>query len=177
MPGRAAASGGRTFWQLFNGAGSGVLIAVEAVTIDLFQTVLKAATVIPPVTRLYRTTTALTGGVALTKGPVDTALTSPAAVTLLQDGQADGTVAATQLGTTTLPGGATLLTQEFTPRLITLAGYEMADRMEFLGDSDAAPILREGQGIILRNDYPATASEPNTEQYISTVRWSEFTLP
>lgn len=179
IPGRAATANGRTLWQIWNGAGSGVLVAVEAVATDIYQTVVKAVTVPPPTIRLYRTTTALTGGAALAKVALDTAQGSSGVVALLQDGTADGTIAATPLGAaaSAAPAGSLILTQEFAPRMITAVGYEMMDRSEFLGDTDSAVILREGQGAILRVDYPAATSDPITDMWVSVVRWSEFTLP
>ncbi len=177
IPGRALITG-QTLMQIFNGAGSGVILACELMSFDLYQTVAKAATVHPALVRVRRINAALTGGVVMTKVAQDTLQTSAAAVTLLQDASADGTISATALGGVVVPDNAGVVTQEIAPRLITGAGYEPADRLTFLDGDENGFLLREGQGATLRLDTPiATTQSPITDMHVATVRWSEFTLP
>lgn len=175
-PGRA--NTGQNLLQVANAAASPLLVAVEAVTMDMLSTVAKALTVVPPMVRIYRVTTLLTGGAAVTKVPTSASQpTSSSSVTLLQDASADGTAAGTALGSTAALTGA-MVTQEIGSRWVggTAVGYEPMDRAEFLGDP--APVeLAAGQGLVVRLDNVGTTSNPTTDSYITTVRWSEFTLP
>lgn len=170
-PGRNAASAHRLLAML-NAAGSTVVVDVHQVTIDLYQTVIKAITVPPPIIRIQRITaiTASTGN-ALTKVAEDTSLTSNTSVTVFGDASADGTASTTALGVTAVTG---FVTQEFAPRLITGAGYEMADRLEFLSAGQLT--LRAGEGFVLSVDATVGAtSEPTSDMWIATARWEEYT--
>jgi hypothetical protein len=170
-PGRAAVS--HKIMALHNASGSAVLVDVHKITVDVYFTVAKAVTVPPPILRLSRFTTLPTGGTALAKVPEDTAMTPNANVTAWQDASADGT-SATAL-TITVPAGQAI-TQEIGPRLITAAGYEVADRMEFLNDTGAIT-LRALEGVVLEVVSPAGTSEPITDMFIASVQWDEYTRP
>ncbi len=177
IPGRALTTG-QTLMQLFNGAGSGVLVACERISFDQYQTVVKGVLIHPPLIRIRRVSAALTGGVAMSKVAQDTNQSSAALVTLLQDASADGTSAATALGGVAVPDNTGTMTQEVCPRLITAAGYEVADRLDFLDGDEDRCLLREGQGVTVRLDTPVTTTQsPTTDMHVVTVRWSEFTLP
>jgi len=114
---------GQKIFALHNATGSTKVVHVNLIAIDLVATVVKAVTVLPPVIRAWKVTVVPTNGTALTKVPMDSALASSASVTVFGDASADGTGSATTL-TATLPAG-TFLTEEYAPRLITAAGYEM----------------------------------------------------
>lgn len=168
-PGRAGTTGQKIF-ALHNATGSTKVLKVNAVTVDIVQTAAKAVTVLPPVIRVYRVTVLPTNGTAGTKVARDTALTSSASVTVFQDASADGTSSASAL-TATLPAG-NVLTQEFAPRLITAAGYEMFDRTQFFKDSVVT--LRALEGIVVSLDYTLATQNPTSDMWVVGCEWDEI---
>jgi hypothetical protein len=168
IPGRAGTIGQNLF-SIHNATGSTKIVNVNSLKIDLVQTVVKAVTVLPPAIRAYRVTVLPTNGTAVTKTPRDTSLTSNASVTVLQDASVDGTSSGTTL-TATLVAGA-VLTQEFAPRLITAAGYEMFDRAEWFRDT--AITLRALEGIVFRLDYVLATQNPITDMWVVSCEWDE----
>lgn len=157
----------RRLLAIHNATGSSVVVHINQLTVDLYQTVIKAVTVAPPILRVQRFTALPTGGTTLTKVAKDTALTSSASVVVTGDASVDGTLSATPLSVTSTG----VLTQEYAPRLITAAGYEMYDRTELLADRDV--VLRALEGIALTVDYTAATQEPATDMWIATVDWYE----
>lgn len=168
-PGRAGTVGQKIL-SLHNATGSPVIVTIKKVVVDLMQTVVKAITVAPPVVRLWKVTVLPTNGTALTKSKIGGSSSSNASVTVLGDASADGTGSGTTL-TATLPAG-TILTQEFAPRFITAAGYEPADRMEFLGDTEIK--LAALEGVVLFLDYVLATQNPTTDMWIASIEWSEI---
>lgn len=166
--GRAAGTR-QTLLTLWNPTGTGINCNVKALTADVFQTAAKAATVLRPVVRVYKITAAPTGGTVLTKVSLDTSETPNASVVVTGDASADGTNSATALTFTTNAGA---ISQEYAPQMITLAGYEMADRIEFL-EGDVIT-CRPGEGVALALDYAAAASNPATDHWIASIRWEEY---
>lgn len=166
-PGRAATS--HKLAAIHNATGSTIRAEVNFVGIDVYQTVIKAITVPPPLVRLSRFTVLPTGGTAGTKSAEDTGNSSSSSLTVWQDASADRTSSGSALTITTVSG----VTQEFGPRMITAAGYEMADRMEFL--SGGAITLRALEGLCVELVSPAGTSEPITDMFCVTMRWEEFT--
>ena len=173
-PGRAGTAGQKLF-SIHNATGSAVLVDIEKITLDLVQTVIKAVTVLPPVVRAWRVTVLPSSCTALTKVPRDTSLSSSASVTILGDASVDGTSSSTALAAT-LPGG-TILTQEFAPRLITAAGYEMADRIEFFAGLDELVTLRPLEGLVIFADYVLATQNPTTDMWVIGCKWCEYTNP
>lgn len=171
-PGRAGTTGQKIF-ALHNATGSTVLVDIEKITVDMVQTVVKAVTVLPPAIRLYRVTVLPTNGTAGTKVPRDTSLTSSASATVFQDASADGTSSTTAL-TATIPAGA-VIAQEFAPRLITAAGYEMCDRVEFLSEMNEVITLRALEGVVLVLDYVLATQNPVTDMWLVSCKWTEYT--
>lgn len=167
-PGRAGTVG-QKIMSLHNATGSTVKVYVTKIVADLVQTAVKAVTVLPPVIRLWKVTVLPTNGTALTKNQIGGTTTSNASVTALGDASADGTGSGTTL-TATLPAGA-ILTQEFAPRLITAAGYEMADRVEFNLDGEIE--LDALQGVVLFLDYVLATQNPTTDMWIASAEWYE----
>jgi len=171
IPGRAGTAG-QKLQSLYNGSSSAVTVTMTFCAVDLVATVIKAVTVLPPVVRLYKVTVLPTNGTSLGKTQVGgSGTTSDSNVTLLGDASADGTNSATAL-TATLPSGA-FVTQEFAPRLITAAGYEMADRMEFFSGGDQGVALPPGTGLVLALDYTLATQNPTTDMWISVMEWTE----
>jgi hypothetical protein len=169
IPGRAGTTG-QKLMSVHNATGSAVTVVVNKVAIDLVQTVIKAVTVLPPVVRLWKVTVLPTNGTAMTKNRIGGSTTSSASVTVLNDASADGTNSGTAL-TATLPAG-TFVTQEFAPRLITAAGYEMADRLEWLGDTQIE--LQALEGLVLFLDYTLATQNPTTDMWIASLEWFEY---
>jgi len=172
IPGRAGTVGQRIF-SIHNATGSAVHVRVNKITVDTVTTVVKAVTVLPPVVRAYKVTALPTGGTAVTKVAEDSSKTANASVTVLGDASADGTVSATALAAT-LPAGA-VIAQEFSPRMITAAGYEISDRIEFFAATNEAITLRPLEGIVVSLDYVLATQNPITDMYIVGCRWEEFT--
>jgi hypothetical protein len=169
IPG-AAGTSGQKLVSIFNAAGSSVLVDVETIAFDVYQTAAKV--VEPPVARLYRVSTAPTGGAALPKVPLDSSQSSSASVTLLQAASAEKTAAAI----TSTVTAANMVSQEPVARALTLVGYEQFDRIEFINDNRPVT-LRAGEGLVLNLDYTVATSNPTTDMYTCVVRWSEFTRP
>jgi hypothetical protein len=167
-PGRAGTAGQKIL-SLHNATGSSVTVTINKVMVDLSQTVVKAITVAPPIIRLWKVTVLPTNGTVLTKTKIGGTTTSNASVTVLGDASADGTGSGTTL-TATLPTG-TIITQEYAPRFVTAAGYEMADRIEFLGDSTVT--LAALEGVVLFLDYTLATQNPTTDRWIATIEWTE----
>ena len=174
-PGRAGTVGAKLF-ALHNASGSTILVDVEKVTVDFTATVIKAVTVLPPMIRLWRVTVLPTNGTALTKVPEDSALISSASVTVFGDASADGTLSASAL-TAPLPPAGGVITQEYGPRMITAAGFELMDRAEFLQDRDEKITLRALEGIVVFADYVLATQNAATDMWLVSCRWKEYTLP
>ncbi len=168
-PGRAGTAGQRLI-ALFNPAGNDKLVRLEGVVLDLYQTVIKAVTVPPPIIRVHRTVAAPTNGAAVAKALMDTAGAADAEVVCLGDASADGTSAGAAL-TQAIPAGS-ILTQEYAPRLITAAGYEMYDRTELL--MDAGVMIRPGTGVVVNLDYTVATQNPITDMWIVGLAWTEY---
>jgi hypothetical protein len=167
-PGRAGTTGQKLL-ALHNATASARLVRIESLAVDLYQTVVKAVTVPPPVIRVHRFTALPTNGTALIKVAKDSALSSSASVTAWGDASADGTSSATALAVT-IPASS-MLVQEFAPRLITAAGYEMFDRTILLEGADV--MLRALEGIVVFLDYTAATQNPVTDMWVAGCDFTE----
>ena len=167
-PGRAGTAGQKIL-SLHNASGSAVTVTVSKVVVDLAVTVVKAITVPPPMVRLWKVTVLPSNGTALTKNKIGGTGASSSSVTVLGDASADGTGSASTL-TATLPAGA-IITQEYAPRFVTAAGYEPADRMEFLGDTTIT--LGALEGLVLFLDYTLATQNPTTDRWLASIEWTE----
>lgn len=159
----------RRLMSIWNPVGSGKVIHMNQVSLDLSQTAIMAVTVIPPVIRVYRVTAAPANGTLLTKVAKDTALTSVAGIEVRGDSSADGTNSASALTATTTLGSA--ITEEYAARLITAAGYEPFDREEFLVGYDV--MARPGEGFVLSLDVTLATQDPATSNWIVGMDWYE----
>lgn len=169
-PGRAGTAG-QKLMSIHNATSSPVFVDVTKVFVDLNCTVIKAVTVLPPLIRLWKVTVLPSNGTSLAKTKIGGTTTSNASVTVLGDASADGTNSGTAL-TATLPAG-TFITQEFAPRLITAAGYEMADRVEFLGGGECVK-LDALEGLVLFLDYTLATQNPTTDMWIAGMEFREY---
>jgi uncharacterized integral membrane protein len=169
-PGIAGTAGQKIF-AIHNATGSTKLVKVNKIRVDLTCTVVKAVTVLPPVVRVHRVTVLPTNGTAGSKVAKDSALSSSASVTVFQGASADGTASGTAL-TATIPAGS-CIDEEFAPRLITAAGYEMSDRMEFDFHDDEI-VLRALEGIVVFLDYTLATQNPTTDMWTVMCDWDEF---
>jgi hypothetical protein len=178
MPGRGGTTGQKIF-ALHNATASPSIVDVHKITVDCIQTVLHTTpiTTLPPTIRIYRFTAVPTNGTALSRNVEDSLLSSKTAVTVWNDASADGTSSATALTIGAIVNGTQtgLLTQEFAPRQLTTAGYEMSDRVTFLMGEDEFITLRALEGICVFLDYTAAASNPTTDLWIVSARWTEYT--
>lgn len=172
IPGRAGTTG-QKIAAIWNAAGSPVIVEVGELRVDLYQTVIKAVTVAPPVVRIHRITAIPTNGTAGAKASKDTALSSSASVTTYQDASSDRTSSGTAL-TITIPA-SNILSEEYAPRLITAVGYEVADRMNFLDGEGVT--LRAGEGLAVELSYAAAGSNPITDMWTASIDWTEYSLP
>jgi hypothetical protein len=168
-PGRGGTAGQKLF-AIHNATGSSKVVYVYRITVDMACTVVKAVTVLPPIIRAWKVTVLPTNGTALTKVPEDSSLTSSSSVTVFGDASADGTGSGTAL-TATLPAGM-ILSEEFAPRMITAAGYEMMDRAEFFVDVEPV-VLRALEGIVVFLDYTLATQNPTTDMWTVGCRWTE----
>lgn len=167
-PGRAGTAGQKIL-TIHNATGSTVVVKVRKIVVDLAVTVVKAITVPPPMVRVWKFTAAPTNGTALTKNKIGGTTTSSASVVVTGDASADGTGSGTTL-TVTLPAGS-FISQEYAGRFITAAGYEPADRMEFVFDEYCQLNALEGLCVFL--DYTAANQNPTTDRWMSSVEWTE----
>jgi len=168
-PGRTGTAGQKLL-SLHNATGSAVTVTVDKISVDLMQTVVKAVTVAPPIIRAWLVTVLPTNGTALTKNDIGGSGASSGSVTVLGDASADGTGSGTTL-TATLPAGA-IISQEFAPRMITAAGYEVADRTEFFAAS-VEVTLGPLQGIVVFLDYTLATQNPVTDMWVAGIHWTE----
>lgn len=172
-PGRAAVS--QKLMALHNATSSTVIVCVNRIMVDMLTTVVKAATVIPPVIRIHRFTAIPTNGTALTKIGLDTALSSNASVTVWGDASADGTGSGTTL-TVTIPSNS-CIHQKYAPRCLTAVGYEPIDTAPFFeGEPDITLRALEGVCVFL-DQAVVTTGNPSTDRWIATVDWEEYTRP
>lgn len=168
-PGRAGTAGQKIL-SLHNAAGSLVTVTVAKIFIDVVQTAIKAVTVLPPVMRLWKVTVLPTNGTSLAKTKTGGSGASNASVTVLGDASADGTGSGATL-TATLPAGS-VISQEYAPRMITAAGYEMADRVEWMsGDSEVT--LGALEGVVVFIDYVLSTQNPTTDMWLVGIEWTE----
>ena len=171
-PGRAGTTG-QKLMALHNATGSTIRVRINKVRVDLVQTVIKAVTVLPPVIRLWKFTAVPTNGTVLNKTPGNSGNpASSASVTLWGDASADGTSSASAL-TVTLPAG-TFVAQEFATRMITAAGYEGADRNEFLATEQGDIMLNALEGLCVFLDYTLATQNPTTDMWLATMFWEEY---
>ena len=99
---------------------------------------------------------------------MDSNYASSSSVTVLQDASADGTSSASAL-TATLPAG-TVVDHMFAPRLITAAGAELSDSIQF----DVSGLtLHAGEGIVVGLDYVLATQNPVTDMWLVRCDWIE----
>lgn len=176
VPGRAGTSGQKVF-AIHNATASPTIVDVHKVTVDIVSTVVKAVTVLPPVFRLYRFTAVPTNGTVISKNVSDTSLASKTAVTVWNDASADTVSSATTLTIGAIVNGTQtgLIAQEIGARLITAAGYEIADRVTFLENEEEYETLRPLEGLCLFANYTAATQMPATDMMVVGTRWLEYT--
>ena len=163
-----AGTGGQKLFALHNATGSTKVVTINQLTVDLYQTVVKAVTVAPPLIRVHRFTAVPTGGTALAKVSKDTALATNASITAWGDTASDGGLSTTLA--VTIPA-SNMLAQVTAARLITAAGYEMFDRVDLLERADV--VLRPLEGIVVFLDYTLATQNPATDMWVVGCDWYE----
>jgi hypothetical protein len=174
-PGRATAP--QRLLALHNSTSSTVLVDVNRIHLHLYRDTIKTIGVIPPTIRVCRFTALPTNGTALTKVPLETALSSNSAVTLWQDASADGTASASAL---TVTAGSPL-EQQWAGRgavsATTASAYEKQDSIT-LFDSPFGLTLQALQGVlVLLDNYSATTGNPLADRWVASIEWEEYTRP
>jgi hypothetical protein len=185
-PGRAGTAGQKLF-ALHNATGSTVNVDISKIVIDCAQTVVKLVTVLPPVVKAVRFTTAPSGGTTLVRTPEDTSLSSKTtAVTIWGDASADGTPSGTALtiGSIVTNIQAGVLQHAFAPRYMVHVAptassinplFEPFDTIIFFDGEDETITLRELEGVCIFLDYTATGQNPTTDMWTVSARWQEWT--
>lgn len=157
------------FASLYNAVGSGVLVAVRRVTVQVDYTTNSATVRVPTINRV---TAAPTGGAILTPVAFDTTQTQNANVVFRGAAASDGTFSAI---TATLVGGfAWRRPHMHFPGAAAAEQVRMDDITIVPEVSSKDPAyLREGEGFVVH--LPDTASA--SEHLIINCMWEEFTLP
>lgn len=162
--------------SLYNAIGSAVLVDVTRVLFDMTTGATKTPALQLGMMRLYRITVEPTGGAVIEKCALDSALTSSASFTLLQEASAHRT--ASTLGITEiLPAGAVIDEMHVPRHVLTAVGAEKHDRSQLL---DGAPdcTLRAGEGLVVAlEDHVSAAANPATDWYTFVIEWTEYVRP
>jgi len=156
-----------------NAAGSGVLVAVRRMTIQMDATV--ASIAVASQFKTSRPTGLPTGGTVLGKAPLfDTALTSSASVVARGATASDGGVASA----ITAIGGVTGWHQ-FAMRMHTLVGQVLMDDEPLIPTlcDDEPVILRAGEALLVQIVQAAAANNAATNHHVVNAMIEEFILP
>lgn len=159
---------GQNFMTIFNASGSGVLVGVRRLTVQV-DYITNSLT-----TRFFRAitlTTAPTGGVVLGKVAADTTFSSNASVTLRGGSSADGTASAiTATGINRMgSAGHTHFAAATDLQQSRISDINLMND----GARNDPFILREGEGLVVQlSDASSTSAH-----IICNCVWEEFTLP
>ncbi len=171
IPGNAAVT--QNLASIHNATGSTILVDVNRIIVDLTSTAIKALTVQQPVIRVYKVTVLPTGGTALAKASLDSALTSSTSVELKQGASAHRVASAL---TATLPANA-VIDQAQASRVISAAGAEPMDPVQFLdGEPDLTLRALEGM-VVVCEDAIVTTGNPATDWWTVVIDWTEYQRP
>jgi len=164
-----AGTAGQKIAAIHNATGSAIKVKIKRIRVDMWQTVVKAVTVAPPIVRIWKFTAVPTNGTVLTKNKIGGSTTSNASCTLWGDASADGVGSATTL-TVTLPTG-TIIDQHVGPRLITAVGEVGVFEMEF--EYPDGIQLEALEGICVFLDYTLATQNPVTDMWVTSIEWEE----
>lgn len=156
-----------TVLSIFNKTGSGVLVAVRRLTLQVDQQV--ALTTAAPHAVTTRLTTAPTTGTLLTPQAWDTSQTHNASVEIRSRASADGTN-----GTLTATPGADRARSFFGDRPHTIAGQRLfpdKDMLPDFPDPEDPLVLREGQGVLVT----VAPTGSTSSHYLVNAMIEEFT--
>lgn len=163
----------QNLFTLENQAGSAVLVAIRALRVEQDSTAVLTA--VSNQFKLSRPSALPTGGTTLSKGSLDTALTSNASVVARGATASDGG-AATAI---TATAGTTMWCQ-FGARFHTAVGQWIPDDFDLMPiaitNTDGI-ILRAGQAILVQVINPTAANNAATNHYTIRCAYEEFTLP
>lgn len=165
-----AAAGDRNYASLFNKAGSGVIVAVRRLSIQIDKAVQQATARIIAASSIA---TAPTTGVLLTPTLFDSTKTQNASVEFRGDTASDGAAMTILTATPGARGWG-----EFQQRIADLAPTGQIrvpdDSLLPLIAAGEPVYLREGEGILVTH---LNAAAEASETAIVNVMWGEFTLP
>jgi hypothetical protein len=157
-----------------NAAGSTVVVGVRQLFVQMDPTAILAGAPASSV-RIFRVTTLPTGGTTLSKGSLDTALTSSASVVLRGATASDGGTATAITSTTPVPS----LMHRLLTRLESAVGHMIMDDVSLLPDICATePLyLRASEGLSVVVNQATAANNAATNHHLFTIQWDEFTEP
>lgn len=170
-PGRAGTAGQKIF-AIHNALAdaSPTVVSVTKVSVSLYQTVVKAITMAPPILKLWKVTVLPTLGAAATKVTVDSSESAAdTSVRVFQDADADGTSAAAGALAATLPAG-TFIKSIPASRLVTGATVDATQVVEF--DLGKPIKLLNVEGLVVFLDYTDAGSNPTTDMWTVNCEFS-----
>jgi hypothetical protein len=163
----------QNLFSIENGAGSGVIVGVSKLSIEMASTVANLA--VPCEFKTSRSTALPTGGTTLTKVAVDTSLTSVSSVVLRGATASDGG-AATAI---TATAGA-MMWHQYANLGWTLVGQYLPDDYNMLPE-DVANVdwftLRAGEAFLVQCVNVTAGNNLATNHYSVKVAWFEYSIP
>jgi hypothetical protein len=169
-----SAASPQPLFSIENQAGSAVIVGVSKLTVEMDTTV--ALLTLAAEFQTYRPTSIASGGTVLTKGSIDTALTSNASVVLRGATASDGgaATAITAAAPATNP-----MWHQYAARANTLVATMVPDDYNMLpadiADVDWVPV-RAGESLAVRVIGTAT-NNPATNHYVVKCAFFEYTIP
>ena len=161
-------------FTLENGTGSGVLVGLRRLSVQMDATAVLAA--VAPTVEFYRTSGMPSGGTVLEKTLIDTSTTSAANV-VARGANASNGGAATAITATPVAGASAW--SAFTMRMHTLVGQVVMDSSNLLpGLCEGTPfVIRPGEAVMAQVIAAVTTANPATNHWIINAEWNEFQLP
>jgi hypothetical protein len=161
-------------FSIENQAASPVIVGVAKLSVEMEMTV--AITSLAADLETYRPTSIATAGVPLTKGTVDTAMTSSTSVVLrgMATGHGTNSTAITAPAPATSP-----MWHQFAQRLASTASTTVPEDFNML-PADIAEVdwvnVRPGESLAVRVVGTAT-NNPATNHYVVKCAWFEYSIP
>ena len=161
-------------FTLENGTGSGVLVGLRRLSVQMDATAVLAA--VAPTVEFYRTSGMPSGGTVLEKTLIDTSSVTAANV-VARGANASNGGAATAITATPVAGASGW--SQLTMRMHTLVGQIVMDDESLIPAlCENTPVtIRPGEAVLARVVAAATGSNPATNNWIINAEWNEFQLP
>lgn len=164
----------QNLFTLENGTGSGVLVALRRMSVQMDATAVLVA--VAPTVSFYRTSGLPSGGTALAWTLFDTADTATALV-VARGATASHGGAATAI--TATPAAGTSGWDQFTMRLHTAVGQVVMDDQSVIPAlcADQPIIIRPGEAVLAQVVAAVTTSNPATNNWVVNAAWETYVLP